>query len=201
MKVLDTRLEGVKRIELPVFRDERGYFMETFREERYAGLLGLNDAFVQDNVSQSRHGVLRGLHYQATHPQGKLIHVMHGTVFDVVVDLRADSPTFGQWQGHELSAASQTDEAGEGSQAAQTQLWIPPGFAHGFQALSDSATVHYKCTEYYHADDEVCLLWSDPDLRIAWPDPQPILSAKDARGVAFADLQRNGRLPHVHRVP
>jgi dTDP-4-dehydrorhamnose 3,5-epimerase len=197
MRVLDTRLSGVKRIEVPVFRDGRGYFTESFQAERYAPLLGQRLAFVQDNVSHSHRGVLRGLHYQATHPQGKLIHVMQGTVFDVVVDLRADSPTFGQWQGHELSAASQADEAGEGSQAAQTQLWIPPGFAHGFQALSDVATVHYKCTDTYHADDEVCLLWSDPDLDIAWPDPQPILSAKDAQGMAFAALRDSGRLPRL----
>lgn len=201
MKVVDTRLPGVKRIDVPVHRDARGYFIEGFQAARYQDALGIECGFVQDNVSHSTRGVLRGLHYQATHPQGKLVHVMHGTVFDVVVDLRADSPTFGQWQGHELSAASQADEAGEGSQAAQTQLWIPPGFAHGFQALSDSATVHYKCTEYYHADDEVCLLWNDPDVRVAWPDPQPLLSAKDARGVAFADLQRNGRLPRVHLIP
>jgi len=197
MRVLDTRLAGVKRIEVPVFRDGRGYFTESFQAERYAGLLGLHLAFVQDNVSQSRRGVLRGLHYQALHPQGKLIHVMQGTVFDVVVDLRADSPTFGQWEGHELSAASQADEVGEGSQAAQTQLWIPPGFAHGFQTLSDVATVHYKCTDTYHPHDEVCLLWRDPDLDIAWPLPQPVLSAKDAEGVALAVLRDSGRLPRL----
>jgi dTDP-4-dehydrorhamnose 3,5-epimerase len=192
MKVLDTRLEGVKRIELPVFRDERGYFMETFQEERYAGLLGLHDAFVQDNVSQSRQGVLRGLHYQATHPQGKLISVVHGRIFDVAVDLRADSPTFGQWQGHELSAASDV---------LQTQLWIPPGFAHGFLVLSDAATVHYKCTDYYRPDDEVCVLWNDADIDIAWPEPQPIVSTKDAQGATLASLQRSGRLPRVPGLP
>jgi dTDP-4-dehydrorhamnose 3,5-epimerase len=197
MRVLDTRLAGVKRIDVPVFRDGRGHFMESFQAERYARLLGLPLPFAQDNVSHSRRGVLRGLHYQAAHPQGKLIHVMVGTVFDVVVDLRADSPTFGQWQGHELSAATEADEVGEGSQAAQTQLWIPPGFAHGFQTLSDVATVHYKCTDVYHPDDEVCLLWRDPDLAIAWPIPDPVLSAKDAQGITFAALREGGWLPRL----
>jgi dTDP-4-dehydrorhamnose 3,5-epimerase len=185
MKVLDTRLPGVKRIELPVFRDDRGYFLETHRAESYAAQLDSSAVFVQDNCSHSRRGVLRGLHYQARHPQGKLIHVLHGEIFDVAVDVRPDSPGFGRWEGLVLSGEPRESPAGP---AVQTQLWIPPGFAHGFVVLSDSATVHYKCTDYYRPDDQVCLRWDDPDLAIDWPVKVPVLSAQDSRGRTLKDL-------------
>ncbi len=193
MKVIATRLAGVKRIELTVFRDERGCFLEAYQEERYAQALGEPVHFVQDNCSHSRQGVLRGLHYQARHPQGKLVRASQGQIFDVVVDLRPGSPTFGQWEGHSLSSA--WSGAGTGNAAVHTQLWIPPGLAHGFLVLSESATVEYKCTERYHPEDEVCLLWNDPDLAIAWPQPQPVLSAKDRAGLTLRALRQAGRLP------
>lgn len=200
MKVTDTRLAGVKRIELDVFDDERGYFVENFQAQRYAGVLGcvpIADQpqaaspsrqpsalpfFVQDNSSFSKKGVLRGLHFQRRHPQGKLIHVSHGKIFDVAVDLRRDSPTFGQSEGVVL-------------QGAGPQLWIPAGFAHGFVVLSDAAMVHYKCTDYYYADDQACLHWNDPDLAINWPIANPVLSQRDSQGESFSGLLEQGFFP------
>lgn len=193
MKVLDTRLPGVKRIEPAVHTDDRGHFLESYQARRYAELLGAPVNFVQDNCSRSRKGVLRGLHYQVRHPQGKLIRVSQGAVFDVAVDLRPDSPTFGQWEGLVLEAERYAPLAGYA--AAPSQLWIPPGFAHGFLVLSESATVDYKCTDYYHPEDEACLRWDDPDLAIAWPQADPILSDRDRQGDTLKALQRAGRLP------
>lgn len=193
MKVLDTRLPGVKRIEPAVHTDDRGHFLESYQARRYAQLLGAPVNFVQDNCSRSRKGVLRGLHYQVRHPQGKLIRVSQGAVFDVAVDLRPDSPTFGQWEGLVLEAEPYAPRAGYA--AAPSQLWVPPGFAHGFLVLSESATVDYKCTDYYHPEDEACLRWDDPDLAIAWPQADPILSDRDRQGDTLKALQRAGRLP------
>ncbi|MGB3290095.1 MAG: dTDP-4-dehydrorhamnose 3,5-epimerase [Burkholderiaceae bacterium] len=194
MKVLDTRLPGVKRIEPAVHADDRGHFLESYQARRYAEMLGTSADFVQDNCSHSRKGVLRGLHYQVRHPQGKLIRVSHGAVFDVAVDLRPGSPTFGQWEGLVLSAEGQHAPGAEGT-APSSQLWIPPGFAHGFLVLSDSATVDYKCTDYYHPEDETCLRWDDPDLAIAWPQAAPILSERDRQGQTLKALRQAGRLP------
>lgn len=179
MKVLDTALADVKLIELTAFEDERGYFLESFQAQRYAALLGLTDpgvAFVQDNYSHSKRGVLRGMHFQRKHPQGKLIRVLQGGIFDVAVDVRTGSATFGRWQGIRLS------------QHKHQQLWVPPGFAHGFVVLSSQATVEYKCTDYYHPEDEVCLRWDDASVAIDWPIAAPLLSAKDQKGLALHEL-------------
>lgn len=193
MRVLDTRLPGVKRIEPAVHADDRGHFLESYQARRYAELLGAQVHFVQDNCSYSRKGVLRGLHYQVDHPQGKLIRVSQGAIFDVAVDLRPDSATFGQWEGMVLSAEQYSPQGGYA--ASPSQLWIPPGFAHGFLVLSDSATVDYKCTDYYHPEDETCLRWDDPDLAIAWPQSDPILSDRDRQGDTLRVLRQAGRLP------
>ena len=181
MKVQGTRLPGLLVIEPQVFRDERGFFLESYNEERFAGS-GLPARFRQDNHSRSTRGVLRGLHYQLTHPQGKLVTVVRGTIFDVAADIRVGSPTFGQWLGTTLHA----DEP--------RALWVPPGFAHGFCVLSDVADVVYKCTDVYHADDDHGIIWSDPTLGITWPTDSPMLSPKDMRYAtldpARADLPR-----------
>lgn len=156
-----------------VFADERGFFMETFRQAEFEQHCGAY-TFVQENHSHSFQGVLRGLHYQRQHPQGKLVRVTVGEIFDVAVDLRPDSATRGQWVGVHLSAAN------------QQQLWIPPGFAHGFYVLSPTAELHYKCTAYYRPDDEAILQWNDPTLAIDWPVVgAPILSPKDHHGHPF----------------
>lgn len=158
-----------------VFGDERGFFMETFRHSAFVEHCG-DFAFVQDNHSLSRQGILRGLHYQYRQPQGKLVRVIRGEVYDVAVDMRQASPTFGHWVGVMLSASN------------KQQLWVPPGFAHGFYVLSEEAEFVYKCSDYYAPGDEVSLRWDDPDLAIDWPlinQQPPILSAKDADAVAF----------------
>src|SRR5690606_1685568 len=149
--------------------------------------------FVQNNRSYSRQGVLRGLHYQIAHPQGKLVQVSQGKVFDVAVDLRPDSPTFGQWDG--LMLAAEPVASQEQGMLVLSQLWIPPGFAHGFLVLSESATVEYQCTDYYHPDDEACLRWDDPEVGIDWPGDNPILSERDRQGHTLKALQQAGRLP------
>lgn len=160
-----------------VFADERGTFMETWHQQRFADA-GLDARFVQDNHSRSRRGVLRGLHYQIQQPQGKLLRVVSGTVFDVAVDLRRGSPTFGRWVGFTLTADH------------PRLLYIPPGFAHGFYALSETAGVSYKCTDYYAPEHDRTLLWNDPDVGIAWPlHGPPLLSEKDARGVPLAEAE------------
>ena len=179
MKVTPTELDGVLLLEPRVFHDERGYFLETWREDRYAAA-GVPAAFVQDNVSWSRRGVLRGLHLQRPHPQGKLVQVLHGEVWDVAADVRPGSPSFGRWAGFALSAEN------------ARQLWIPEGFAHGFVVLSEQALFHYRCTDVYHPEAEITVRWDDPDLAIAWPVADPLVSPRDAAGVALRDLRPGG---------
>ncbi len=175
MQIHKTDLPGVLIIEPKVFGDERGYFMETWSLPRYAQ--GVTpDTFVQDNVSFSRKGVLRGLHFQKVNPQGKLVYVLLGEVFDVAVDIRIGSPTFGKWTGITLSAEN------------KKQFFIPAGFAHGFCVTSDTALFTYKCTDIYNPQAEACVLWNDPDLNIPWPTDAPELSAKDAQGIKLADF-------------
>lgn len=179
----------VEPLELPevlllkprVFRDVRGQFLETWHDERYAAI-GLSRPFVQDNVSVSRHGVLRGLHFQNPHAQGKLVSAVAGSVFDVAVDVRRGSPRFGRWVGHELTA-----ESGH-------QLWIPPGFAHGFLVTSAEAVFAYKCTEHYSSSDEQSVRWDDPAIAVSWPSAAPILSEKDAEAPFLSELA-SGFLP------
>lgn len=166
MKVLETKLPGVLIIEPDVHGDARGFFMETWQKERYAQY-GLPTNFVQDNLSFSHKGVLRGLHYQDPNPQGKLVYVLQGEVFDVAVDIRRGSPTFGQWVGVTLSSEN------------KRQLYIPEGFAHGFCVTSETALFAYKCTDYYNPQAEHGIIWNDPDIGIEWPVKKPILSEKD----------------------
>ena len=181
MKVERTALPGVLILEPKVFGDARGFFMETWNRSRYAEA-GLPGEFVQDNVSYSRHGVLRGLHYQHPRAQGKLVHVLEGEVFDVAVDVRVGSPTFGRWVGAALSAQN------------RRQLWIPPGFAHGFCVTGETALFCYKCTELYAPEHEGSILWNDPAIGIAWPLEHPTLSAKDAAAPPLAAVSP-ARLP------
>lgn len=178
MQIHKTDLPGVLIIEPKVFGDERGYFMETWQRERYAD--GVTpETFVQDNVSFSRKGVLRGLHFQKVNPQGKLVYVLLGEVFDVAVDIRIGSPTFGQWTSVMLSAEN------------KKQFFIPAGFAHGFCVSSDTALFAYKCTDKYNPQSEFSVLWNDPDLNIPWPTDAPELSAKDIQGVRLADFSKD----------
>ena len=170
MKIEATRLPEVLIIEPVVHRDERGDFMEAWNESAFRAATGLDARFVQDSQSHSRRNVLRGIHFQLVRPQGKLVRVVTGEVYDVAVDLRRSSPRFGQWVGVELSAEN------------RRQMWVPPGFGHGFLVLSGSADVLYKATDYYAPQYERSLLWSDPDLAIAWQIEQPIVSAKDQAG-------------------
>ena len=169
-----TELPDLVVIEPRIFEDARGFFMETFHRERFAAA-GLPTEFLQDNHSLSRRNVIRGLHYQIERPQGKLVRATRGTVFDVAVDLRRSSPTFARWFGIELSDAN------------HKQVYIPPGFAHGFCALSDVAEVIYRCTDLYHPAGERTIVWNDPQLAIRWPVGEPILAEKDQRGMRFAD--------------
>lgn len=177
MKVVKTKLHDCVIVEPKVFGDERGFFLETFQAERYAALAGINLLFVQDNHSRSSKAVLRGLHYQKTKPQGKLVRVVRGEVYDVAVDIRHDSPTFGQWEGIILSEEN------------KRQFWVPPGFAHGFLVLSATADFEYKCTDYYDPTDEGSILWSDSDLNIPWPISNPLLSAKDESAKRLVDIR------------
>jgi dTDP-4-dehydrorhamnose 3,5-epimerase len=174
MEIKTTDIQGVLLIEPKVFKDQRGFFMETYHQPRYRAA-GIGTDFVQDNLSRSARGTLRGLHFQIKHPQAKLVQVLEGEVFDVAVDLRAGSPSFGRWTGARLSGAN------------QRQFYIPAGFAHGFAVLSDTALFAYKCSDVYHPEDEGGLLWSDPALAIDWPVESPVLSAKDA---AFPPLDQ-----------
>jgi dTDP-4-dehydrorhamnose 3,5-epimerase len=177
MNVIKTNIDGVVIIEPKVFGDERGFFLETFQAERYKELAGINMSFVQDNHSRSGKNVLRGLHFQKTNLQGKLVRVVRGEVFDVAVDIRKGSPTYGQWAGAILSEEN------------KRQFWVPPGLAHGFVVLSDIADFEYKCTDYYDPADEGCLMWNDPAVGIEWPEGiEPILSAKDQVGQTLAEL-------------
>lgn len=176
MNVIDTAIADVKIIEPRVFGDDRGFFLETFQAERYVQFAGIKQDFVQDNHSRSAKGVLRGMHFQKTKPQGKLVRVVRGEVFDVAVDIRPDSPTFGKWEGHILSEEN------------KKQFWVPPGLAHGFVVLSDTADFEYKCTDYYDPSDEGCLAWDDPTVAIDWPISEPLLSDKDKKGLALEEL-------------
>jgi dTDP-4-dehydrorhamnose 3,5-epimerase len=175
MKAYSGRIPGLVVIEPRVFGDARGFFFESWNACRYREA-GVVADFVQDNLSFSRHGILRGLHFQNPNPQGKLVQVLSGQVLDVAVDLRRSSPTFGQWESIELSAEN------------RRQLWVPPGFAHGFAVLGESALFHYKCTACYSPADECTLLWNDPDLAIDWQVADPLLSDKDRKGVRLRDL-------------
>ncbi|WP_375760000.1 dTDP-4-dehydrorhamnose 3,5-epimerase [Corallococcus exercitus] len=176
MKVQTTELPGVLLLEPRVFGDSRGFFVETFHAQRYQDA-GIPSAFVQDNLSRSVRGTLRGLHFQEPNGQGKLVQVLAGAVWDVVVDVRKGSPTFGRWMGAELSSGN------------KWQLWIPPGFAHGFCVLSDSADFFYKCTAPYAPESERSVAWDDPDLAIPWPVKEPLLSVKDQRAPRLRDAQ------------
>ena len=178
MRVTPTAIADVLLLEPRVFGDARGFFLESYNEKLFAEVTGLQVHFVQDNHSRSQRHVLRGMHFQAERPQGKLVRVVAGAVFDVVVDIRRDSPTYGRWVGFELSVDN------------QRQLWIPPGLAHGFLVLSESADFLYKTTEYYHAASERCLAWNDSLVAIDWPlgTSQPLVSDKDAKGLGFDQL-------------
>lgn len=175
MKATPTAIADVLLIEPKVFGDERGFFFESFNERAFREATGVTLPFVQDNHSKSARGVLRGLHYQTQQAQGKLVRVVAGEVFDVAVDIRRNSPTYGQWVGEVLSGDN------------KRQLWVPPGLAHGFVVLSESAEFLYKTTDYYAPAHERCIAWNDPTLAIAWPSlgMSPLLSAKDAAGMAF----------------
>ena len=178
MKIEQTQIPDVLVIEPAVFGDNRGFFMESYNQREFEQKTGLTVSFVQDNHSRSTRNVLRGLHYQIKQPQGKLVRVVRGEVFDVAVDIRRSSPTFGQWVGEMLSEEN------------KRQLWVPPGFAHGFLVLSDSAEFLYKATDYYAPEHERCILWNDSDLGIRWPvSGQPLISAKDEKGAPFKDAE------------
>ncbi len=181
MKITQTNLPGVLLIEPKVLGDARGFFMETYNARRYSEA-GLSAAFVQDNLSFSRRGTLRGLHYQNPHVQGKLVYVLQGEVFDVAVDIRVGSPSFGQWLGTVLSADN------------KRQLYVPPGFAHGFCVTSETALFAYKCTDFYDASAEGSILWNDPAIGIVWPLSDPLLSEKDRQAPRLAEVPRE-RLP------
>lgn len=175
MNVLTCDLAGLLVIEPKVHGDPRGFFLETWNLRRYREA-GLGADFVQDNVSFSRRGTLRGVHFQNPNPQGKLLLVMQGEVFDVAVDLRCSSPTFGKWHGLVLSGEN------------KRQFYVPPGFGHAFLVLSDTALFHYKCTEFYSPRDEVSIRWNDPDIGIEWPMKEPLVSERDANGLRLRDL-------------
>jgi dTDP-4-dehydrorhamnose 3,5-epimerase len=178
MKVIDTGIEGLLLLEPKVFGDARGFFMESYNARTFREATGLDVQFVQDNHSRSQRGVLRGLHYQVTQAQGKLVRVTQGRVFDVAVDLRRHSATFGQWYGVELSGEN------------HRQFWVPQGFAHGFCVMSDSADFLYKTTDYYAPEHERSLAWNDPDVGVAWPlDGEPLLSPKDIAGKPLAQCE------------
>ena len=178
MNIIPTAIPDVLVIEPKVFGDARGFFFESYNEQAFAQATGLRVNFVQDNHSRSARGVLRGLHYQLQQPQGKLVRVVRGSVFDVAVDIRRSSPTFGQWVGVELSEEN------------QRQMWVPPGFAHGFMVTSDSADFLYKTTDYYAPTHERCIAWNDPALAITWPAVvTPVLSAKDQQGLPLAQAE------------
>jgi dTDP-4-dehydrorhamnose 3,5-epimerase len=178
MRVTPTAIADVLLLEPRVFGDARGFFLESYNEKVFAKATGLQVQFVQDNHSRSQRRVLRGMHFQSKNPQGKLVRVVVGAVFDVVVDIRPDSPSFGRWVGEEISVDN------------QRQLWIPPGLAHGFLVLSESADFLYKTTEYYHPASERCLAWNDPIVGIDWPlgDKPPLVSERDTKGLRWNQL-------------
>jgi len=182
MNVVTCDIPGLLVIEPKVFGDARGFFFENWSERRYREA-GIDARFVQDNLSLSRQGILRGLHFQNPNGQGKLVCVLQGEVFDVAVDLRRSSPTFGRWHGTSLSADN------------KRQFFIPPGFAHGFYVVSETALFHYKCTDYYAPQSELTLRWDDPDLAIAWPGANPLLSEKDGKGLRLRDIPTDRLYP------
>lgn len=179
MKIEKTNLDGVLHIKPKVFGDARGFFLETYNKERYMAAGFPDVEFVQDNHSRSSKGVLRGLHFQLKNPQGKLVQVATGSVFDVAVDIRVGSPTFGQWYGCILSEEN------------HHQLWVPPKFAHGFCVLSKTADFVYKCTDYYHPEGEGGLLWNDPGIGVKWPLDEPLMSEKDKLCQSLADIKKS----------
>ena len=181
MRFTETGLPGVMLIEPDVYRDERGFFLETYNADRYGE--HIREHFVQDNHSRSGRDTLRGLHLQHPHQQGKLVRVTQGEVFDVAVDVRAGSPDFGQWHGEYLSADN------------FLQLYIPPGFAHGFCVISETAEFLYKCTDTYYPQDEMVIAWNDPDIGIDWPVAEPVLSGRDSSGATLGELLGQKRLP------
>jgi dTDP-4-dehydrorhamnose 3,5-epimerase len=178
MKFTPKEIPDVILIEPDVHRDARGFFLETWHQHKYAGG-GITGPFVQDNHSHSRRGSLRGLHAQRDHPQGKLVRVVDGEVFDVAVDIRRGSPSFGKWVGDRLTGEN------------LRQLWIPPGFAHGFCVLSETVHLEYKCTDFYDAADEIAIAWNDPEIGIDWPISDPTLSAKDAAAPRLRDVLKH----------
>jgi dTDP-4-dehydrorhamnose 3,5-epimerase len=180
MRFIDAPLQGIILIEPDIHEDRRGSFLELYHTEKYAKA-GLPSRFVQDNFSKSVYGVLRGLHYQRRHPQGKLVMALEGKIFDVAVDIRPDASSFGQWYGVELSAEN------------KRQVYIPPGFAHGYCILSETASVMYKCTDFYFPEDEGGIIWNDPGIDIAWPITSPSLSSKDQMHATLA--QSDPQLP------
>ena len=182
MKVTRCELDGLLLIEPQIFGDSRGFFLELWNQQRYEEA-GIDCAFVQDNVSFSRRGTLRGLHFQNPNAQGKLVSALEGEIFDVAVDLRRSSPTFGKWSSVLLSGRT------------KQQFYIPPGFAHGFQVLSETALFHYKCTGFYSPKDEKTLLFDDPELAIAWPIADPVLSDKDRKGLLLGAFQPDQLFP------
>jgi dTDP-4-dehydrorhamnose 3,5-epimerase len=175
MNVIETSIQGVKIVEPKRFGDQRGYFFESWHREKYS-MAGIDKNFVQDNCSLSCYGTVRGLHYQLTHPQAKLVQVLKGAVYDVAVDIRLGSPTFGQWVGVELS-----EDNGR-------QLFVPEGFAHGFCVVSEEALFSYKCSDFYMPHDEGGILWSDPGIGIQWPDVDPVISQKDQAYSCLNDI-------------
>jgi dTDP-4-dehydrorhamnose 3,5-epimerase len=184
MKIIETPLPGVIILEPKVFGDQRGFFMETWSQERYCAA-GIKEEFVQDNMSSSSRGTLRGLHFQHPQGQGKLVQALSGAIFDAVVDIRVNSPSFGQWFGTELNAEK------------RRQMYIPPGFAHGFCVLSDIALFSYKCTDYYNPQAEGGILWNDPDIGIDWPfEDQPVLSDRDQHHSRLSEVPVH-TLPHM----
>jgi dTDP-4-dehydrorhamnose 3,5-epimerase len=184
MRVIHSDIPDVLILEPRVFGDERGFFFESYNKRTFAEVAGIHADFVQDNHSRSAQNVLRGLHYQIQQPQGKLVRVVAGEVFDVAVDLRRDSPTFGHWVGESLAANN------------KRMMWVPPGFAHGFYVLSEYAEFVYKTTDYYSPEHERCIRWDDPELKITWPliRAEPILSQKDKQGKPFSELLAQNRV-------
>ena len=181
MEIIETKLPGVLIIEPRAFEDKRGFFMETYHKKRY-GQSNISCIFVQDNLSHSVRGILRGLHYQLQHPQAKLVQVINGAIFDVAVDIRQGSPTLGKWSGAHISDKN------------RRQIFVPEGFAHGFCVLSETADVIYKCSDFYAPDDEEGILWSDPSICIDWPISDPLLSDKDSKYPYLKDVSPE-RLP------
>ena len=177
MEVKETPLEGLKIIKPSVFEDQRGFFFESYNRKDYKKILGKNISFVQDNQSKSKKNVLRGLHFQIKKPQGKLIRVLKGKIFDVVVDLRKDSKSFSNFYSIFLSEES------------KEQLWVPPGFAHGFLVMSEFAEVSYKTTDYWYPEYEKTLIWNDPNVSVDWPFNNPLLSEKDSNGLSLSELE------------